>query len=121
MPLYKGSMAQRTNRGRRIAALHMRGNHAPSLPKPPIGSEAAVALYRAVYAHFRSTPNPSREHWRLLEPLSQAVACQKTRTGQILCAQIGAALAAGDRQTALDQCRALTQYRPDLSDWRDAG
>jgi hypothetical protein len=69
--------------------------------------EIAHWLYRATLDLLRDSTSPCAERHALLEPLSRAVACQKTREGQAACARIEASLAANDYEAALDACLGL--------------
>ena len=76
--------------------------HAPA-------SEARL-LRGATLALFQASDDPVRDrHW-LCGPLSRAVANHKSRAGQQICAEFGAALAAGDHAGALAACRRLIRF-----------
>jgi len=67
----------------------------------------AARLYRATLDLLRGSDDPATQRHRLLDPLSKAVASQRTREGQRHCARLEAALAARDYSTALDACLCL--------------
>jgi len=70
----------------------------------------ACLLRGATQALFRASDDPVRDrHW-LCGLLSRAVANHKSREGQIICAELGAALEAGDHAKALAACQRLIQY-----------
>ena len=75
-------------------------------------SDAAVlacGLYHATLALLHASDQPARESHRLVKPLSQLVARQKTRIGQKDCALFAKALLAGDHDAALEACRRLIE------------
>lgn len=87
---------------------NVRVTEAAQSHESPAG-EARV-LRGATQVLFQASDDPVRDrHW-LCGPLSRAVAHHKSRQGQIICAELGAALEAGDHARALDACQRLIQY-----------
>jgi hypothetical protein len=77
-------------------------------PEAPAGE--ARLLRGATLALFQASDDPVRDrHW-LCAPLSRAVASHKSRQGQAICADLGAALASGDHARALDACGRLIHF-----------
>lgn len=73
----------------------------------------ARLLRGATLVLFQASDDPVRDrHW-LCGPLSRAVASHTSRQGQMLCAELGVALASGDHAGALDACSRL--IRLDIS------
>ena len=69
-----------------------------------------LLLRGATLVLFQASDDPVRDrHW-LCGPLSRAVASHKSRKGQILCAELGAALECGDHAGALEACRRLIHF-----------
>lgn len=73
------------------------------------GLAAAERLYAATLELLNASSNPQRDRHRLIVPLSQVVARQKTRAGQADCAMLADALARADHGAALDACRRLIE------------
>jgi hypothetical protein len=81
---------------------------APS--QEPAPAREARLLRGATLALFQASDDPVRDrHW-LCGPLSRAVASHKSRKGQKICAEFGAALEAGDHAAALEACTQLILY-----------
>jgi len=91
------------------------GRNPAAAPLRPVAAERtssalegiAVGLYRATLDLLRRSDDPAAQRHHLLDPLSKAVASQRTREGQRQCARLEAALAARDYDTALDACIGL--------------
>jgi len=86
--------------------------HRARLPDAVVRGEheqIARRLYRATLDLLRWSEDPAGERHSLLEPLSKAVAAEKSRAGQELCARLEAGLASGDYDSALDACIALIE------------
>ena len=73
-----------------------------------IASESpSVRLARALRLLFDHSDDPQRDCHLLAGPLSQVIIFHKSRLGQALCAEFGAALADGSRRRALSACHRL--------------
>lgn len=77
-------------------------------PEAPAG--VARLLRGATLVLFQASDDPVRDrHW-LCGPLSRAVASHKSRKGQTICADLGAALEVGDHAGALEACQRLIRF-----------
>jgi len=77
---------------------------------PEAPAVEARLLRGATLVLFQASDDPVRDrHW-LCGPLSRAVASHKSRQGQAICADLGAALESGDHEGALEACRRLIQF-----------
>jgi hypothetical protein len=86
----------------------------PAVIEAPASHEATASEARllcgATLVLFQASDDPVRDrHW-LCGPLSRAVASHKSRQGQAICAELGAALESGDHAGAVEACRRLIQF-----------
>ncbi len=108
---------------RRVAAravLRVIADSAQQADASPEDAAIARRLYRATLALLRASDDPARDRHYLLAPFSQAVARQRTRAGQEVCAELATALAMRDYDAALDACLRLVELETASVDRRDA-